>query len=199
MKRYVSSNSSWSSSSRFRICAWIETSSAETGSSHDDQRRVDGERAGDADPLPLPAGELVRVAGRGVGAGGRRRSSSSRTRVAVSRCARRDAVRLHRLGEIRPTLCRGLSEANGSWKTICIRRRSGRSCASDSVRDVGRRRRVIRPAVGSYRRRIARPTVDLPQPDSPTSPSVSPRSIVEASRRRPPSRRRRGGRARARS
>src|SRR6185503_10122243 len=31
--------------------------------------------------------------------------------------------------------------------------------------------------VGSVRRRIARPSVDLPQPDSPTSPNVSPLRI----------------------
>src|SRR5437660_6269132 len=30
------------------------------------------------------------------------------------------------------------------------------------------------PDVGSIKRRIARPRVDLPQPDSPTKPSVSP-------------------------
>src|SRR6266542_470085 len=34
------------------------------------------------------------------------------------------------------------------------------------------------PAVGSTRRRIARPSVDLPQPDSPTRPSVLPDSIL---------------------
>ena len=33
MKRYVSPKSRCRSLSRFRICAWIETSSAETGSS----------------------------------------------------------------------------------------------------------------------------------------------------------------------
>jgi hypothetical protein len=33
MNRYVSENSDWSCSSRLMICAWIETSSAETGSS----------------------------------------------------------------------------------------------------------------------------------------------------------------------
>ena len=33
MKMYVSWNSFWRSSSRFSICDWIETSSAETGSS----------------------------------------------------------------------------------------------------------------------------------------------------------------------
>src|SRR5262249_10384503 len=35
------------------------------------------------------------------------------------------------------------------------------------------------PAVGSISRSTVRPTVDLPQPDSPTSPSVSPASIVK--------------------
>ena len=33
MKRYVSPKSCWRSFSRLRICAWIETSSADTGSS----------------------------------------------------------------------------------------------------------------------------------------------------------------------
>src|SRR6186997_424940 len=35
----------------------------------------------------------------------------------------------------------------------------------------------MRPPVGGLRRMIARPVVLLPQPDSPTSPRVSPRSI----------------------
>ncbi len=35
------------------------------------------------------------------------------------------------------------------------------------------------PSVGSRSRIIARPVVLLPQPDSPTSPSVSPRRIAE--------------------
>src|SRR5258705_11822720 len=35
----------------------------------------------------------------------------------------------------------------------------------------------MRPPVGGLSRMIARPVVLLPQPDSPTSPSVSPRSI----------------------
>ena len=42
-------------------CAWIETSSAETGSSHDDQARLERKRARNADALALAAGELVRV------------------------------------------------------------------------------------------------------------------------------------------
>ena len=42
--------------------AWIETSSADTGSSSITTRRSERERAGDADPLALAAGELVREA-----------------------------------------------------------------------------------------------------------------------------------------
>ena len=39
---------------------------------------------------------------------------------------------------------------------------------------------TMRPAVGSTMRRIASPVVDLPQPLSPTSPSVSPLPQREA-------------------
>ncbi len=38
--------------------------------------------------------------------------------------------------------------------------------------------KVTSPEVGSISRRMQRPVVDLPQPDSPTRPSVSPFSIV---------------------
>ena len=43
-------------------CAWIETSSAETGSSSMISCGFDRQRAGDPDPLALAAGELVREA-----------------------------------------------------------------------------------------------------------------------------------------
>ena len=39
-------------------------------------------------------------------------------------------------------------------------------------------RSTMRPAVGVSRRRIRRPTVDLPQPDSPTRHSVSPGAML---------------------
>ena len=45
-----------------RTWLWMETSSAETGSSQDDELGLERERPGHADPLPLAAGELVRVA-----------------------------------------------------------------------------------------------------------------------------------------
>ena len=62
MNRYVRPNSSWRSLSRLRICAWIETSSADTGSSQTISFGDERQRAGDPDPLPLAAGELVRIA-----------------------------------------------------------------------------------------------------------------------------------------
>ena len=64
--RIVSRSRACSSSSRFTTCACTETSSAETSSSATRQSGLDGERAGDADPLALAAGELVRITSRRV-------------------------------------------------------------------------------------------------------------------------------------
>ena len=77
-----------------------------------------------------------------------------------------------------PTRLRGLSDANGSWKTICISRRSGSICLAAGVVMSSPRKRIA-PSVASIRRMIARDSVVLPQPDSPTSPSVSPSAIDE--------------------
>ena len=68
---------------------------------------------------------------------------------------------------------RGLSDENGSWKITWIRRRSFRIARASSVTRLMPSNSTV-PAVGSMRRRIMRPVVDLPQPDSPTRPSVSP-------------------------
>ena len=51
-----------SARSRLMTCAWIDTSSAETGSSATISFGLSGQRAGDADALALAAGELVRIA-----------------------------------------------------------------------------------------------------------------------------------------
>src|SRR5690606_2863643 len=71
-----------------------------------------------------------------------------------------------------PTLMRGFRLEKGSWKIICIRRRKRRSSPPLSfVSSVPAKFTV--PSVGRWSWRMARPVVDLPQPDSPTSPSVS--------------------------
>ena len=73
---------------------------------------------------------------------------------------------------------RGLSEAKGSWKIICTRLRNARKASPRAcVTSVPSMR--ITPALGSIRRKISLPTVDFPQPDSPTRQSVSPRASVK--------------------
>ena len=72
-----------------------------------------------------------------------------------------------------PTLRRGLSERYGSWNTICTRRRKARTslermCARSTPES------RISPLEGSISRTMQRATVDLPEPDSPTMPSVWP-------------------------
>ncbi len=56
---------------------------------------------------------------------------------------------------------------------ICIRRRIFRSAVRSSE-NRSAPSKVTAPAVGSCSRRMVRPTEDFPQPDSPTSASVSP-------------------------
>ena len=69
---------------------------------------------------------------------------------------------------------RGFSDAYGSWKIICIRlRMRRRSSPLRVVTSVPSK--TMRPPVVSTSRITARAKVDLPQPDSPTRPSVSPR------------------------
>ena len=78
---------------------------------------------------------------------------------------------------VAPTVMRGSNDPYGSWKMICIRRRILRSGPDFSdARSIPSNLTV--PAVLSRRRMSARPVVLLPQPDSPTRPSVSPRRMV---------------------
>jgi hypothetical protein len=69
-----------------------------------------------------------------------------------------------------------LSDETGSWKIIWIRRRArSHPRASSAVMSVPSN--TMLPEVGSTRRKIARPSVVLPDPDSPTRLKISPRSI----------------------
>ena len=129
MKRYVSAKSCCSAASRLMICAWIETSSADTGSSATMKSGLTASARAMPIALALAAGELVRVAARRVRGEPDDLEQLAHARVGL---ACRVARPWTRSGSptMRPTLWRGLSDANGSWKTICIRRRSGRSSAS---------------------------------------------------------------------
>ena len=158
-------------------CAWIDTSSADTGSSQTISLRPQRDRARDADALALAAGELVRVA------------------VVVLR------VQADPLDEV---LDLGLDAALGPCPLDAERRADDRADRVPRVQrrvgvledhlhvaaQIGRICRAARwlmsrpsnPIVPAWARAacvIERPAVDLPQPDSPTRPSVSPRRDVE--------------------
>ena len=142
----------------------------------DEQRRRHRQRAREADALALSAGELVRIAVPQL-----RPQADVVEELAHAPVERspRAASRWMRSGSptISPQVMRGLSDEYGSWKTMCISRRSGRSSRRD-VCVMSRPLRRIVPDVGSCRRTTQLPTVDLPLPDSPTSPSISPAPIV---------------------
>ena len=72
------------------------------------------------------------------------------------------------------TFIRGSSDPNGSWKMICARRRKSRSSFRDAV-STSRPSNRTEPEVAGRSRRISRASVLLPEPDSPTRPSTSPR------------------------
>ena len=72
-----------------------------------------------------------------------------------------------------PIVNRGLSDEYGSWNTICISRRSGRICRRLNL-VMSRPSNMIEPEVASRSLSTSRAVVDFPQPDSPTSPTVSP-------------------------
>ena len=114
-----------------------------------------------------------------------RPSAAARRRARARSCALRARVERGRARaaarrRCRRTFQRGFRLAYGSWKIICMRRRSARAARRAAPR--ARRRRRSRRGRASARTgpTSSRATVLLPQPDSPTSASVWPRSIVEA-------------------
>ena len=144
----------------------------------DDQPRPHGQRAGDGDALPLAAGELEWEAAQmdrvepdeaqqfdhAVAPGGMRKSWFMHIERfgddildPVARAERGIGILEHDL-QCAAALAQGARRS--AWSGRC--RRNERS-----------------PEVGSVRRRIMRPVVDLPQPDSPTRARVSPRGDIE--------------------
>ena len=172
MNRYVSPNFSCRSSSRLTTCAWIDTSSAETGSS---QMISLGETAS-ARAMPM------RWRWPPENSCGNRRRCSPRSPTVSSRSTIRSRYSeplpaspwmISASPMIASTVRRGFSEAYGSWKMICMSRHRAR-IERLSSRVTSRPSNQTSPEVGSIRRSTQRPVVDLPQPDSPTRPRVSP-------------------------
>ena len=80
-----------------------------------------------------------------------------------------------------PTLSRGSREANGSCKTICI---SPHGAERPLIEGAQVRAVELDPSGGRLDEAQDGASVVLPQPDSPTMPSVSPRLTVKLTRRR---------------
>ena len=76
------------------------------------------------------------------------------------------------------TRIRGLSEPIGSWKTICSSRRSSMSWLSRAPATSFPATRTL-PALGWSSPARIRSNVDLPDPDSPTTPKRCPALNVE--------------------
>ena len=133
------------------------------------------------------AGRRRTRAGSGCACSGLRPTSviSSRDALASRRCPYMPCTR-RGSAMMACTVMRGLSEAYGSWKTICMLRRSRRSSPppASSATSWPRNRtvpdgRLDQPHAGSG------PVVDFPQPDSPTRPSVSPGATSKRHAARP--------------
>ena len=160
------------------ICAWIETSSAETGSSQTMKSRLERERPGDADALALAARELVRVAPAVLGQEPDLPEQLLHAGVAAPP-APGEPVDGERLAD---DLAHGHARVQRAVGVLedhldpaahrAERRRRERASASCPSKRTD-------PLVGRSSWRMQRPVVVLPQPDSPTRPSVSPRRIVK--------------------
>ncbi len=143
----------------------------------DDELRLDGERARDRDALPLAAGELVRVALRV-----RRRQADDAQQLghALALAPGVQAVQRERLGEHvadrHARVQRRVRVLEDDLHRAALRAQV--AAASSSPRSRPSKRDAA--AVGSISRNTRRPSVDLPQPDSPTTPSVSPAARVKS-------------------
>jgi hypothetical protein len=171
-----------SSFSSSRICAWIVTSSAVVGSS---ASRKSGSAASVMAIITRCFWPPLRRNGysstRRPGSGMPTRPSHS---MALARAAApRSAVCVSMASTIwSPTRSTGFRLVPGSWKIMPMRRpRTPRMRNSGrSIRSVSPRRTLpalMRPFSGS-RRSSASAVMLLPQPDSPTSAKVSPRSMA---------------------
>ena len=105
----------------------------------------------------------------------RRRSSSSSTRRRdLGRACRRRGSRSGSATISPHALARVERRDTGPGRSSAARGGTAAARAGESVVMSSPSKRTV-PLVGSSSRTSSRPSVDLPQPDSPTSPSVSPR------------------------
>ena len=168
----------WSrrSASRLSTWAWVERSSARHRLVEDDDLRVADQRPGDGDALALAAGELRRVAVGGVA------GQPDGLQAGAGLGQRLGALDAHQPSgstSVWPIVRAGLSEEYGSWKTTRRSATSRLRCLSD-IDVMSCPCSFTVPDVGGCRPSTALPIVDLPEPDSPTTPSGLAGRDVEA-------------------
>ncbi len=162
-----------------RICAWMVTSSAVVGSSAMMSLGLHESAIAIITRWRMPPENWCGYWSSRRSASGMPtifRSSSARARAAASLIFRWISS-----GSMiwKPMVSTGLSEVIGSWKIIAMSRpRISRICSSVRSRRLRPSNRIrpptTRPAGFASRRMMASEDTDLPQPDSPTSATVSP-------------------------
>ncbi len=156
------------------ICAWIDTSSADTGSSQTISFGLERQRPGDADALALAAGELGREAVVVLGV----EADQLHQLLHLRACApRRRPIPWIANGSpmIEPTGGAGSASRTGPGRSSASRAGAGAARRVDSVLMSVPSNEMRARRSASCSRVMQRASVDLPQPVSPTSPSVSPR------------------------
>ena len=170
--------------SRARICAWMVTSSAVVGSSAISSRGRQASAMAISARCRMPPDSWCGYSlSRRVGSGMPTESSRSRASCMaadrfIPRCRSSTSVTWIPMGTT------GFSEDSGSWKIIARSRprRSRMSSSGSDSRSVPSNFTepvMVDPRLGSSRM-IASEVTDLPQPDSPTSPTVCPGAHREA-------------------
>ena len=143
------------------------------------------ERHRDHHPLALAAGELVRIGAEALlGLAQARPDAAARARAPARPPGSCPRWSISVSPICRSIVCSGLSEVIGSWKIMPTRSpRTSRRRRAVGADQLAPSRRIEPPgcqALGYGRScRIESAVTDLPEPLSPTSASVSPRSIAE--------------------
>ncbi len=172
-----------------RICAWIVTSSAVVGSSAISRRRVAGHRERDHHALAHAARQLVRILVDPLRGGRDLDQFEHPLRMGVAQpCGRASGA----AAPIRRSARRWSAPGSG-WSSAPGRSFRARCRAARASRDSGRSSRLTRrpsrrtnqawPSTCACEVLACRPisvrlVTDLPEPDSPTSASVSPGRIA---------------------
>ena len=142
-----------------------------------DEFRIDGERACDTDALPLAAGELVRIAVRVIGL--QADESQQLLNSALRFLAARDVVNAqrfaHDVADGHPRIERGVGVLEDDLHLFA---QLAHVFATEQLHVAAFE--DTSPLVAGKSRSTTRPAVVFPEPDSPTSPSVSPRRIEKS-------------------